>query len=660
MENVHKSQRTLPHFVRSEKQRGDFSETDGSGNHIFQGKEGKTVFMSRLKISTPDQAQLTVERLYKDLERHIVASPPGLCPVDLQLSFLKLCHAQTCGKCVPCRIGLGQLQNLLEQVLDGTATMDTLALIEETANNITDSADCAIGFEAAHMVLAGLQGIRDDYIYHIEHGKCSYSITQPVPCVALCPAGVDIPGYIALVGEERYADAVKLIRKDNPFPTACALICEHPCEARCRRNMIDSSVNIRGLKRMAVDNARANTVPVPEKAPSTGKRIAIAGGGPGGLSAAYYLELMGHHAVVFEQKSQLGGMLRYGIPNYRFPRERLDEDIEAILSTGVEVHTGVNIGNGENDISLSHLREEFDAVYIAIGAHDDKKIGIEGEDAKGVISAVEMLRNIGDGNPPDFTGKTVMVVGGGNVAMDCTRSAIRLGAKKVGIAYRRRQDDMTALPEEVEGAIAEGAELYSLKAPVRIEADENGKVAALWVQPQIIGPIDAWGRARPVKAKISEQRIPCDIVVVAVGQGIESRHFEDSGVPVKRGVIEALAESTVKDIPGIFAGGDCVTGPATVIRAIAAGKVAAANIDEYLGYHHVISCDVEIPQVNYADKHPCGRVNMSEREAGERKCDFCEIERCMTKEEAAQEAARCLRCDHYGYGNLKGGRAAIW
>lgn len=209
-------------------------------------ERGSYILMSRLKISTPDRAQLTVERLYKDLERHIVASPPGLCPVDLQLSFLKLCHAQTCGKCVPCRVGLLQLQNLLEQVLDGTATMDTLALIEETANNITDSADCAIGFEAAHMVLAGLQGCRDDYVYHIEHGKCSYSITQPVPCVALCPAGVDIPGYIALVGEERYADAVSLIRKDNPFPTACALICEHPCEARCRRNMIDSSVNIRG------------------------------------------------------------------------------------------------------------------------------------------------------------------------------------------------------------------------------------------------------------------------------------------------------------------------------------------------------------------------------------------------------------------------------
>lgn len=616
--------------------------------------------MSRLKISTPNKAQLTVERLYKDLERHIIASPPGLCPIDLQLSFLKTCHAQTCGKCVPCRVGLAQLASLIEDVLENKADLKTLEMIETTANNITDSADCALGYEAAHMVLAGLDGFREDYLYHIEHGKCSYSITQPVPCVALCPAGVDIPGYIALVREERYADAVKLIRKDNPFPTACALICEHPCEARCRRSMIDSPINIRGLKRMAVDNARANTVPVPEKAASTGKKVAIVGGGPGGLSAAYYLELMGHHAVVFEEKSKLGGMLRYGIPNYRFPRERLDEDIEAILSTGVEVHTGVVVGNDSDDISLEKLREEYDAVYIAIGAHTDKKIGIEGEESEGVMSAVEMLRGIGDDNPPDFRGKRVVVVGGGNVAMDCTRSAIRLGASSVGIAYRRRQEDMTALPEEVEGAIAEGAELYSLKAPHRIEADENGKVTAIWVEPQIIGPIDAWGRARPVKADVELLRIPCDIVVVAIGQGIEARHFEESGVPVKRGTLDSSSESGFRDIPGVFAGGDCVTGPATVIRAIAAGKVAAANIDEYLGYNHLISCDVEIPQVTYEDKTPCGRINLSERESGKRKKDFGAIECSMTKQEACQEAGRCLRCDHFGYGNLKGGRAAIW
>lgn len=616
--------------------------------------------MSRLKIETPNRAQKTVERLYKDLERHIEASPPGLCPVELQLAFLKLCHAQTCGKCVPCRVGLGQLQKLLEDILEGRGSRKTLQLILETAQNILDSADCAIGYEAARMVASGVEGFREDYLHHIEHGKCSCHINQPVPCVALCPAGVDIPGYIALVREERYADAVKLIRKDNPFPTACALICEHPCEARCRRRMIDSPVNIRGLKRVAVDHARANTVPVPLKAEATGKRVAIVGGGPGGLSAAYYLELMGHHAVVFEEKSRLGGMLRYGIPSYRFPRERLQEDIDAILSTGAEVHLNTRIGNGQDEIPLADLRKEYDAVYIAIGAHTDKKIGIEGEDSVGVVSAVEMLRNIGNEKMPDFTGKSVVVVGGGNVAMDCTRSAIRLGASKVGIAYRRRQEDMTALPEEIEGAIAEGAQLYSLKAPHKIEADENGKVVALWVEPQIIGPVDAWGRARPVQAQEPLLRIPCDIVVVAIGQGIETRHFEESGLSVKRGTIEAMSDSEIEKVPGVFAGGDCVTGPATVIRAIAAGKVAAANIDEYLGYHHTIGCDVEIPAAVYEDKAPCGRIQLGEKEADVRKRSFEAFECGMTNQEACQEAGRCLRCDKFGYGSLKGGRAAIW
>ena len=217
--------------------------------------------MSRLKIATPDQAQLTVERLYKDLERHIIASPPGLCPVDLQLSFLKVCHAQTCGKCVPCRVGLAQLQNLMEEVLDGKASMETLDLIQSTAENVANSADCAIGYEAAKMVLAGLEGFREDYINHIKKGKCSVHLHQSIPCVALCPAQVDIPGYIALVGAGRYADAVKLIRKDNPFPTACGLICEHPCESRCRRNMIDAAINIRGLKRMAVCE-KVSTFPI--------------------------------------------------------------------------------------------------------------------------------------------------------------------------------------------------------------------------------------------------------------------------------------------------------------------------------------------------------------------------------------------------------------
>ncbi|MGI5958024.1 MAG: NAD(P)-binding protein [Massiliimalia sp.] len=611
--------------------------------------------MSRLKISTPDSAQLVIEGLYKDVERRIVASPPGLCPVDMALSFLKLCHAQTCGKCVPCRVGLAQLENLLNDVLARRATMDTIDLIEKTAKVIMDSADCAIGYEAANMVYKGVRGFRDDYVEHVKNGRCTCSLNQPVPCVALCPAGVDIPGYIALVAEGRYADAVKLIRKDNPFPTACALICEHPCEARCRRNMIDTSINIRGLKRYAVDHA--GEVPVPKCAEPTNKKVAVVGGGPGGLSAAYYLSLMGHKVVVYEKQPKLGGMLRYGIPNYRLPRTRLEDDINAILSTGVEVKTGVTIGE---DITLQQLKADYDAVYIAIGAHTDKKVGIEGEDGKNVMSAVEMLRNIGNDNPPDFTGKRVIIIGGGNVAMDCTRSAIRLGADFVGVAYRRRKVDMTALPDEVEGAVAEGAEIMDLQAPTRIETDEEGKVCALWVKPQIIGKIDAWGRARPCPAEEPERRIPCDIVVVAIGQGIESRHFEEAGVPVKRGIIDAMAHSGIEDLPGIFAGGDCVTGPATVIRAIAAGKVAAANIDNYLGFNHLISCDVEIPRARMDDRPACGRVNMTERPADERKCDLEEVECGMSHEEACQEASRCLRCDHFGYGVFKGGRAAIW
>ena len=612
--------------------------------------------MSRLEVKTPGQAQAVVEQLYRNMERRIAASPPGLCPVDMALNFLNLCQAQTCGKCVPCRIGLTQLSNMIREVLDGEPSIGILRRIENTAQVIVDTADCAIGIDAANLVLMGLKGFRDDYEEHILHHRCLGSLRNPVPCVALCPAGVDIPGYISLVNEGRYADAVRLIRTDHPFPTACAYICEHPCEARCRRNMVDDAVNIRGLKRYAVDHA--DNVPQPKKAPATGKSVAIIGGGPGGLSAAYYLALMGHKVTVYEKQKHLGGMMRYGIPSYRLPRQKLDDEIASILSLGIEVHTEVDVGT---DITFDALKQEYDCLYLSIGAHTDKKTGIEGEDSEGVISAVELLRGIGDDEMPDFTGQNVAVIGGGNVAMDVTRSAIRLGAAKVTCVYRRRQEDMTAQQEEVEGAIAEGAEVLTLHAPLKIEANEAGHAVALWAQPQIIGEIDKQGRPRPNTAAVEPLRIPADTIIVAIGQGIETHGFEQTGIKIQRGgTLLADSSTQLPDMEGVFAGGDCVTGPATVIRAIAAGKAAAANIDEYLGFHHEIKSEVTVPTPRCTDLRPRGRVDATERDACERKGDFQCIECGMTDEESAQESSRCLRCDRFGYGNFKGGRVEKW
>lgn len=616
--------------------------------------------MSRLTILTKDKAQVTMESLYQDLERRIVASPPGLCPVDLTRSFIKMCLAQSCGKCVPCRVGLRQLARLFDNVLDGEANEETVENIKLTAEGIYYSADCAIGYEAAKLALKSVDGCIDDFESHIHNGFCSCNSNQPVACVKSCPAGVDIPGYIALVQQGRYADAVRLIRRDNPMPTTCAYICEHPCENRCKRTIIDAPVNIRGLKKMVVDNS--GIVPVPECEAPTGKKVAIIGGGPGGLSAAYYLALMGHKVTIFEQRKQLGGMLRYGIPNYRFPRKKLDEEIDSILSTGIEVKKNISVGK---DISFDDITKEYDATYISIGAHADKKIGIEGEDAKsGITSAVEMLRAIGDGDMPDYTGKKVIVIGGGNVAMDVARSSIRLGASKVSIVYRRRKADMTALEEEVEGAEAEGCDVLELMSPVRIKQDEEGNAIGLIVKPQMISRV-SHGRPAPKAAAKDEVLLESDLIVVAIGQGIETKSFEEHGIKVQRGVISALNTGNITPqdgemSEGVFAGGDCVTGPATVIKAIAAGKVAAANIDEYLGFNHEITCDVEIPYASNEDKVACGRVEVALRDAAERKNDFEPIEYGFSCEEACQEAGRCLRCDHFGFGAFRGGREEQW
>ena len=607
--------------------------------------------MARMHVMEQSETQAIMSSMHEMLEKRLSVSSLAPCPVEFTASYVAMCATQSCGKCTPCRNGLRMLRHLFNDVLNNRATLETLDLIESTARTVYLSSDCAIGYEAGEVALMAIRGFRDDFEHHVTKHACGFSQPQTVPCVSGCPAGVDIPGYIALVEAGRYTEAVRLIRKDNPLPLVCGLVCEHPCEMHCRRGMVDDPMNIRGLKRYAVDHAGDYR---PLIKPATGKRVAVVGGGPAGISCAYYLTLMGHKVKIFEQRAHLGGMLRYGIPNYRLPREQLDSEIQWILDCGIDVELDHSVDGDE----MNRLRSEYDAVYLAIGAHADKKLGLPGEDAEGVMSAVQLLRDMGDNNPPDFKGLTVAVVGGGNVAMDVARTSVRLGAEKVIIAYRRRVADMTAQDEEIAGAEAEGCEVMDLHAPKEVVV-EDGRVVGLKVEPQIIGGLKR-GRPAPRAAEGGDVVVPCDRVVVAIGQDIDSATFEEQGVPCKWGRIITDPDGAVPGQDGLFSGGDCQSGPATVVRAINAGKVAAGNIDNYLGFNHKIELDVELPPVQFKGKISCARCEMREREAAERINDFDIVENGLTDEEAHQEASRCLRCDHFGFGAFRGGRIEQW
>ena len=508
-----------------------------------------------------------------------------------------------------------------------------LGRIRELACVVRDASDCAVGYQAAQDVLAGLETFSAEYASHVETGRCTGALGQKVPCEALCPAHVDVPGYIALVAAGDCAGAVARVRKDNPFPTACALVCEHPCEARCRRALVDAPVNIRGIKLYAVDNAAADTVPTPERLPRTGRRVAVVGGGPSGLTCAYFLALMGHDVTVFEERSKLGGMLRYGIPAYRFPRERLDEDIRAILGVGgIEVLLDTAVDGAR----MARLRRDYDAVYVAAGAHEAKGLGLPNEGAPGVTSAVDLLRAVGDGRYPDFTGKDVVVVGGGNVAMDCARTAVRCGAASVSVVYRRRREDMTALPAEVASAVAEGVELLTLEAPTSIEVGADGAVTALLTQPQIRSAPCA-AADPPPKTRPSPR-----------GASRPTRSWwpwakPSRAAPSRRGALGPVADGSRPTISceppavrrrprGRRASPPCsweetaAPAPPPSIRAIAAGKVAARNIDRALGYDHPLDCGVEPPPPRPNDRTPYGRVDVAERPARERRGDFAGVE----------------------------------
>ena len=604
--------------------------------------------MERILINQKNNKEETLKQICKDLNNRLDSFPTGLCPVDVTLSFLKLCECNTCGKCVPCRIGLKQLDKLINNILDGNGKLEDLDTIENTSKVILESADCILGKKAAEIVLTSIKSFKDDYLLHIENDDCIASHDSSVPCVENCPAHVDIPGYISLIENGKYQDAVKLIRKDNPLPIACAYVCEHPCEEICRRTNLDYPINIRGLKKFAVDNAKKDKIV--QNKNRTKKKIAVIGGGPSGITCAYYLNQMGHNVTIFEKRNKLGGMLQYGIPNYRLPKDLLKDEIDTILK-GIEVKTNINV----DEKTFNNIKKKYDAVYIAIGAHGDKKLGCDGEDEDYVIPAVKMLGDIGEGIKYDFTNKKILIVGGGNVAMDAARSSIRCGADKVTIVYRRRKQDMTALLEEIEGAMAEGCEILELAAPISVS---TGPKKGLYVKPQMISTFSK-GRPSPKNADEDEYLLEADVIIMAIGQDIISKPFELCGIETKRNNI-LCNNKQMTNVDKVFVGGDCQTGPSTAINAIAAGKNAAANIDNYLGYNHLIDCDVDIPNARFVDNIATGRMVIKQREVNSRIKDFELIEKPISKQEVKQESQRCLRCDHYGCASFKGGLKKQW
>ncbi len=608
--------------------------------------------MTRLSVYAPTKQDKEIDVIASSIINRVEAFGNSTCVLETAAGFFKMCSSQSCGKCTPCRIGLSHLADGLEKILRGEQADGVIENIETICDVLYQTADCAIGFQAGKIGLAFAQIIQSDAESHVKKGICAQKFNA-VPCVSKCPSHVDIPGYIALVRAGRYADAVRLIRNDNPFPSACAFVCEHPCEASCRRGMIDAPINIRAIKQHAV--LKAGCVKPPQKMKDTGKKIAVIGGGPSGLTCAYYSALMGHDVTVYEQNDHLGGMLLYGIPRYRLPQKYIDYDIDAILSLGINVKFNTKVGK---DISLEEIDEKFDAIYISIGAHTFKALDIDYQTRENVYAAVEFLHNASSGNHFDLSGKDVVVIGGGNVAMDATRTAKRLGANSVYCIYRRRKEDMTALKQEIESAIAEGCEIVELMAPDHVEVGKD-KPLVFVGQPQIPSEYKS-GRPSPKAAPVAKRKYPCDIIIEAIGQVIDSDYFDKSGFDINRGRIVSDEYCSVENSDKIFSGGDSTTGPATVIRAIAAGKAAAANIDTFLGFNHDIYDEVEIPQAQFSANNPCGRVNIQEREALERKTDFDGVEIPLIDEEAEQECSRCLRCDHHGMGAMREGRPSRW
>ncbi|NLG35084.1 MAG: FAD-dependent oxidoreductase [Lentisphaerae bacterium] len=585
------------------------------------------------------------------------------CMVDVARFFIEFVQEESCGKCVPCRVGTKRMLEILQRICDGEGEMEDIRRLEELGRFIQESSLCGLGQTAPNPVLSTIRHFREEYVQHIRDKHCAAGVCPSLvlaPCLSACPAGVHVPGFVALVAEGRYAEALKLHRERNPFAAVCARVCFHTCEDHCRRASLDGdSVAIRGVKRFMVDQEVTIQKPeVRESEENAARRVAIVGAGPAGLTCAYFLARLGYKPVVFESEPRPGGMLVQAIPAYRLPRETLAREIRMIESLGVEIRTLQRLGK---DFTLQGLRDDgFEAVFLAVGAPDGLALDLPGAEARGVVESMEFLRQYNiRGSVP--VGRNVVVIGGGNAAIDAARTAMRLGAERVTVVYRRTRKQMPAYAEEIEEAQQEGVALRTLFAPETFEV-EGGKVTGVVCRRMTLGGFDRSGRRKALAGGDEAlETIPCDQVILAVGQRLEAKPLLGKlEVPLAGGWLQADPVTGQTVLPWLFAGGDAVSGPSSVVEAIGAGERAAVGIDALLtGEAHAFWRGYPDIPTDYdpdADPVPYPRDDLNLIALERRRNNFDEVEQPWNEATAQRQARRCLRCDYGKTGKARGVR----
>jgi NADH-quinone oxidoreductase subunit F len=630
------------------------------GGGIPGGKELKAVQLGGPSGGCIPKGNLNVPVDYETLQElgaimgsgGCIVMDDDSCMVDVARFFLDFIQDESCGKCPPCRVGTKRMLEMVTRICNGEGKEGDIEALEDLGNIIKDTALCGLGQTAANPVLSTIRHFRHEYEAHIRDHYCEAGVCSSMfaaKCSNACPASVNVPGFVGLIGEKRFDEALKLHRERNPLASICGRVCFHPCESKCMRGGLDEAVAIRSLKRFMTEQETEVQLPaVQENAENAAKKVAVVGSGPAGLSCAYFLARLGYKPTIFEKEPSSGGMLVQAIPAYRLPREELGREISMIQSMGVTIKNGLALGK---DFTLKSLRDEgYEAVFLGVGAPAGVGMGIPGEDGTGVTEGLTFLRDYNVHGTAEV-GTEVAVVGGGNSAIDAARTALRLGATHVNILYRRQREQMPAWAEEILAADEEGITVLPLTAPKEILRDKDGNVIGVLCQRMALGDYDKSGRRAPVAGRNPDFTVECDQVIAAIGQSVDAKALVgDLPVELNRSWFKVERNTGATSVDWLFAGGDATTGPASVVEAVGAGERAAVAIDQYItGANHAfwrkdIAVDVYFDPDADPVATPRAAVVCLDPEA--RACTFDEVELSWNLDTACAEAKRCLRCDY--------------